>query len=112
MCNVYMHRFDIALMTGARVDGDERDDVLLNIATDTKANTIALSSVADNQIKEEKKQKGAPKVGLPFEFRIRVHEDRFEVKFCYASLMTFFVAGIRQSRLCWRLSSHSAAHRT
>jgi len=77
--NTKKSTFDISLGTGPRVDGNDRDDILLFISTNVNNGTVTLNSLTNNQWQKEVKLKHTFKVGPTFEYRIRAHEDRYEI---------------------------------
>lgn len=71
---------DINLGTGAHVETDgDRDNILMQISTRMDKKMIVLNSLTGNKWGNEKKLKCPFNVGHEFDFRIRVHENRFEI---------------------------------
>jgi len=94
-------KFDINLATGPRIEGYSGDNIALHVSWRQNEKAIILNSYENGEWKKEDRHGGAViKEGEPFDFRIRAHDDRFEIFLQHKKLADF------QYRLPINIISH------
>uniref|UniRef100_A0A914VHL7 Galectin n=1 Tax=Plectus sambesii TaxID=2011161 RepID=A0A914VHL7_9BILA len=72
-------RFDINLTTGPNVEGEPLDNVVLHVGCRLKEKKVVLNSYLNGEWEKEKRVRCPFKSGEEFDYRIRAHENHFEV---------------------------------